>query len=253
MNDIEQLNKQLKETYLAYSMQRQISEFKGGFLARISHEIRTPLSDLISLHQLIINDLCDDPQEERECIKEALNSAKKLLHILDEMIVISKIDSGHIPLSLEVISLKKVLLDLAGLSYLLAANKKINLKITLPDEDVLVETDEQKILHIFLILVEIILGQISAGTLEIILSSHPSLKQAIISFISPEIENIFSEPSDLLKNELNKINLTNDFQVSLGLKFLLVQNFLETMKGSLDLVEEEGVKKLRCLLPLPKN
>ena len=65
MSEIDQLKNELRQIQLAYALQRQISHFKGGFLARISHELRSPLSQLTSLHQLILNDLCEDPQEER--------------------------------------------------------------------------------------------------------------------------------------------------------------------------------------------
>ena len=253
MDDIEQLKAELKETYLAYSMQRQISDFKGGFLARISHEIRTPLSSVISLHQIIINDLCDDPQEERECLIQALNSAQNLLKILDEMIVISKIDYGHIPISLEVFSLNNVLQYLLTLSNRLAENKKINLKITPSTEDVLVKGDEQKVLHILLTLVEILLGHISSGTLEIVLSVNNLDNLAIISFISPQIDSLFSEPKDLLKDVPTTSVPGSDFKISLGMKLILVQTMLERMKGSLDIIEQDGLKNLRCLLLLQQH
>ncbi len=250
MNELEQLKSEVRETYLAYLMQRQISQFKGGFLARISHELRTPLSTLISLHQLIIHDLCEDPLEERQFILEALNSAQNLLQILDEMIVISKIDYGQIPLSLKVISLKEVLQDLFSLSYRLAENKKIKLKITLSEEDVLVETDQEKILQMLLILVEVMLGHISSGSLEILLSSDRDNNQGIISFESPQIETLLSEPWEFLQSQTIQINPADNFQISLGLKLLSVQSILQTMQGTLEIIEQGEFKLLRCLLPL---
>ena len=41
---------------LAYQMAQEMSDFKGGFLARVTHELRSPLNGLIGLHQLILED-----------------------------------------------------------------------------------------------------------------------------------------------------------------------------------------------------
>ena len=80
MNDeIEALKEELKQTELALQMAAQMSQFKGGFLARTSHELRSPLSSLIGLHQLIVSDLCDDPEEEREFVAQAYQYALKLM------------------------------------------------------------------------------------------------------------------------------------------------------------------------------
>ncbi|GBF84663.1 histidine kinase dimerization/phospho-acceptor domain-containing protein [Aphanothece sacrum] len=73
MNDeIEALKQELEQTKLAYQMAVQLSQFKSGFLAKTSHELRSPLSTLMGLHQLILSDLCENHEEEREFIEQAL-------------------------------------------------------------------------------------------------------------------------------------------------------------------------------------
>src|SRR4028118_383672 len=75
------LCEQLKQTQLAYQMAHEMSQFKSGFLARTSHELRSPLSSVIGLHQLILSDLCDSPEEEREFVAQANASALKLVKL----------------------------------------------------------------------------------------------------------------------------------------------------------------------------
>ena len=70
MNEIDELKEELKQAQLAYQMAAQMSQFKAGFLARTSHELRSPLSSMIGLHQLILSDLCESPEEQKEFIKE---------------------------------------------------------------------------------------------------------------------------------------------------------------------------------------
>src|SRR5689334_21319694 len=62
---------QLRQVELAYRMASEMSQFKAGFLARVSHELRSPLNGMIGMHQLILSDLCDGPQEEREFVAQA--------------------------------------------------------------------------------------------------------------------------------------------------------------------------------------
>ena len=98
MSDIEQLTTELENTQIAYQMAQEINQLKTGFLGRAAHELRSPLSSLISLHQLILFDFCESPEEEKQFLEHAYQSAQKLLEMIDELILVSKLDYGAIPL-----------------------------------------------------------------------------------------------------------------------------------------------------------
>jgi signal transduction histidine kinase len=59
MDDIDALKRELQQTRLAYHMAVAINHLKSSFLARVAHELRSPLSSMISLHQIILADLCE--------------------------------------------------------------------------------------------------------------------------------------------------------------------------------------------------
>ena len=88
-----ELLQELQQTQLAYHKAQEMGQFKAGFLARISHELRSPLGSIIGLHQLILADLCENPEEEREFISQAHEKSLKLLKLIDEILNISKIES----------------------------------------------------------------------------------------------------------------------------------------------------------------
>lgn len=119
----------------------QLSQFQAGFLARTSHELRSPLSSLMSLHQLILNDLCDNQEEERDCIRQAYEAADRLLKMLELVTYISKLESGLSSLELETISLSSLLEDVRFLTHLQADNRNVKLHIEIPPEH---PTTEQK-------------------------------------------------------------------------------------------------------------
>ena len=96
----------MKEIELAYHLAREMSQFKAGFLARTTHVLRSPLNGLIGLHQLILSDLCENPEEEREFIGQAHERALKLLNLIDEILHIARAEHGNSKLDSSVSAIK---------------------------------------------------------------------------------------------------------------------------------------------------
>ncbi|HBE58380.1 MAG TPA: histidine kinase, partial [Cyanobacteria bacterium UBA11366] len=62
------------------------------------HELRTPLNGMIGFLRLVIDEVADDPEEEKEFIQEAHNSAIHLLNIINDILDIAKIEAGKMEL-----------------------------------------------------------------------------------------------------------------------------------------------------------
>jgi two-component system sensor histidine kinase/response regulator len=69
---------------------------KTEFLAHVSHELRTPLNAIVGLSELL-RDAANDPQQ-RDLLSTVLSSSESLLHIVNDLLDISKIESGQIVL-----------------------------------------------------------------------------------------------------------------------------------------------------------
>jgi hypothetical protein len=79
---------------LAYDRLLHQAQHQAAFLGTASHELRAPINQIISLHQLILEDLCENPAEEREFIAQANQTIQKVLKYLDLLITLSKFDIG---------------------------------------------------------------------------------------------------------------------------------------------------------------
>ncbi|BDW11998.1 hypothetical protein PSHI2_20800 [Polynucleobacter sp. SHI2] len=89
----------------------KISSKKSDFIATISHEIRNPLQAIIGTHELLIKDE-NISYESKVLIKGAYNTSKSLLNMLNQVLDLSKIESGKIELTQEPTCLIDLLNDL---------------------------------------------------------------------------------------------------------------------------------------------
>lgn len=82
---------------LAYDRLLHQAQHQAAFLGTASHELRAPINQIISLHQLILEDLCENPAEEREFLAQANQTIQTVLKYLDLLISLSKFDIGTLP------------------------------------------------------------------------------------------------------------------------------------------------------------
>lgn len=109
-------------------------KLKTAFLLNMSHEIRTPMNAIVGFSDLLGDpDLTDDQRE--EFIELITNSGSDLLNLVDDIIDISRIDSGSFTLSKEKVDLKKLLDEIQRqYSDLLFRKKMTRIEITLINE-----------------------------------------------------------------------------------------------------------------------
>lgn len=88
----------------------QASISKSAFVANMSHEIRTPMNSILGFIDVALNDKAL-PQNVRKSLGTAQNSARSLLGIINDILDISKFESGRIELEKTCFSLKSVVED----------------------------------------------------------------------------------------------------------------------------------------------
>jgi signal transduction histidine kinase/CheY-like chemotaxis protein len=94
--DLRELKTVLAELGNALEDAKAASHAKSSFLANMSHEIRTPMNSIIGFSELSLDD--DIPSKTRERLAKILENAKWLLQIINDILDISKIESGKMEL-----------------------------------------------------------------------------------------------------------------------------------------------------------
>ncbi len=128
------------------------NRLKSEFLASTSHELRTPLNGILGFLKLILDDMADDIEEEREFITQAYESALHLLNLINDILDIAKIEAGKMEFDLDSISLNKVCEDIYKFGHNQARKKNLRFEINLPPtyDQILLHADYQRLLQVML-------------------------------------------------------------------------------------------------------
>jgi signal transduction histidine kinase len=94
----------------AKSLAEEANHAKSEFLANMSHELRTPLHHIIGFTELIANRQFGDLTEtQTEYLQDVLDSARNLLELINDIVEITKIDTGMLEVRQEPIYLQEIL------------------------------------------------------------------------------------------------------------------------------------------------
>lgn len=103
---------------------------KSDFIANISHEIRTPMTGILG-YTAVLRDSNSSNQEKDEAVKIIDRNAEHLMGIIDEILDISKLESGKFDYDYQVVELPKLIDDVYALVKVKAEEKNIDLIFTL--------------------------------------------------------------------------------------------------------------------------
>jgi len=140
------------ETQAARERAEQSDQVKSMFLASMSHELRTPLNAIINFSQFIGMEMLGEINaRQKETIFSVIDSAEHLLNLINDVLDISKIESGSLKLFMEKnINLHEISQTAAENTKALLKDKPVSFSLTVSDDLPLIEGDRQRILQIML-------------------------------------------------------------------------------------------------------
>ncbi|TYP98606.1 signal transduction histidine kinase [Sphingobacterium allocomposti] len=125
--EIKQKNIALEESRRALIMAKEEAEearkSKESFLANMSHEIRTPINGIVGIIHMLRNSELNN--EQRDWINRLDSASSSLLLIINDILDISKIDSGMMKIENENFSIRKKLIDINNIFTLRARDKNL--------------------------------------------------------------------------------------------------------------------------------
>jgi signal transduction histidine kinase len=120
----------------AKKMAEEASKTKSGFLANMSHELRTPLNAIIGYSEILTEDALDNGQANVVRDLSKIQSAgKHLLNLINDVLDLSKIESGKMELYLETVNIPQLIQEIAD-TIKPICEKNNNQIITFCDNDI---------------------------------------------------------------------------------------------------------------------
>lgn len=163
-----QIQKINTELIFAKEKAEESDRLKSSFLANMSHEIRTPMNGILGFTELLKEPKLSG-KEQQEYIRVIEKSGSRMLNIINDIVSISKIESGQMNLSYKETSIKDQIEILLDAYKVETKEKNIELKTNyiLSEEDSLIRTDQEKVYAILSHLLKNAVKFTDSGSIEI--------------------------------------------------------------------------------------
>jgi PAS domain S-box-containing protein len=216
----------------------QANRAKSEFLSSMSHELRTPLNAILGFGQLL--QLDDLTQEQTESVDHMLRGGRHLLELINEVLDISRIESGNLSLSPEPVDVLEVVKDTVDLIRPLAAEREITVQAPSPaDPSRTVRADRQRLKQVLLNLASnAVKYNRHGGTIRVACQATPEGRVAILvqdtgpGLSAEKLARMFT-PFDRLGAEQSEVQGT-------GMGLALSKGLMEAMDGALRAESVEG-------------
>lgn len=239
IEDITESKKNKTELIKAKERAEESDRLKSAFLANISHEIRTPMNGILGFAELLKEpDLA--PQNQMEFINVIETSGQRMLNIINDLIDISKIESGETVLRIRKTNVLNMLQEL-NLFFTPEVNQKgirIDYSCDLDPEYHSIETDSQKLNQVMTNLIKNAVKFTEKGSIRFGCQKQNSKLKFFVTDTGPGIptdqKNIIFE-----RFRQGNMHLTRKYEGA-GLGLAISKAYIELLGGSIHLESEPG-------------
>ncbi|MFO7369100.1 MAG: ATP-binding protein [Bacteroidales bacterium] len=201
--ELEEINEHLSKTNAELIQAREKSEesdrLKSAFLANMSHEIRTPLNAILGFSSLL-SDASMSGDDREEYFRIITSSSDLLLHIIDDILDLSKIEAGQLKIFTESFSVNDLLIELVNSFRPGKGDDLVDVSLSIPEDksQIMLHSDPMRFKQIFSNLLSNAVKFTHKGMIQI--GYHFNLKDEITFFVKDpgigiekkDLDNIFS-------------------------------------------------------------
>ncbi len=244
-----ELRDTLADLETARTQAENANRSKSEFLSRMSHELRTPLNAVLGFAQLLELDELTDRQE--ASVAQIAKGGRHLLDLINEVLDVSRIETGNLGLSCEPVLPSEVVSDVLDLVRPLALDRSITLTTNLRHADEHVLADRQRLRQVLLNLLSNAVkynrvgGSVSVGS-----ADAPDAGKLRIT-VTDTGPGIAAEQRALLFEPFERLGAEHTNVEGTGVGLALSRCLAEAMGGSLD-VESTPGQGSRFWIELPR-
>lgn len=230
----------------AYELARISNEAKTNFLSSMSHDIRTPMNAIMGMAYIAQANLTA-PEKVQDCLSKINLSGQHLLTLINEVLDMSKIESGKIDLSSEVVSFPELFQNVMDMCRPLISEKNQELQISashVQHENVV--TDGGRLQQVFMnLLSNSIKYSPAGGIIRLHIRELPSFSENKGQYEFILTDNGIGMSEDYLPHIFEPFSRAEDSRISkiqgTGLGMAITENIIRMMNGTIEVKSKVGV------------
>ena len=136
-------------TFQDITERRRVERMKDEFVSIVSHELRTPLTSIKGYVDLIREGEVGDITEMQQSFLDIVTSnTDRLVALINDLLDISRIESGRVELSVEDIGLKETIETVRSQMRTLGDSRRAHTVVDVPEEPIIVSADRDRIIQV---------------------------------------------------------------------------------------------------------
>ncbi len=232
------------------SVLEELNRLKNDFISNVSHELRTPLASIVGFAETIVSDKELPIELIHEFNTIILDEGKRLARLINDILDFSKLEGGAENLIKQKFDLISVLRELAESFTKLAEAKGLKINIQIPDAEMIVNGDKERITKVFSNLLSNAVKFTKAGGLVTIITQD-FLKEVEIVINDTGI-GIPKEDLGKIFQKFSKINRPGTQIPGAGFGLSVAKQIIDSHKGLIR-VDSEVNKGTTFIVRLPKE
>ena len=161
---------------------RKLERVRQDFVANVSHELRTPISSIKGYSETLLEGAIDDEDNVREFISIIYQDSNRLANLIDDLLDLSKIESGKMKMVFVPLDVKPILDRCLGVLDKSIKGKQLSVSVSIPDGIPKVLADDKRLSQVFLNLMDNAVKYTSdGGSIKVSISLSDTLVQVDIS------------------------------------------------------------------------
>ena len=206
---------------------------KSAFLANMSHEIRTPLNAIVGFSELMVT--CDDPEEKKEYINIIQSNNELLLRLINDILDLSKIESGIIERRKENFNLAKVCNELFVTIQAKMTNPNVELRLDGPNSECWVLLDRNRLKQVWM---NFLTNAVKCTKSVYIKMGYGIEREGLRIYVEDTGIGI---PDDLHDKVFTRFEKLNEFSQGTGLGLTISRAIVEAAGGEVGFTSKLGV------------